>query len=85
MVIRSFWIKLLESAWAKSSILWLSGVPGSGKSFLCQGLADVEYFDCSIPRLRLEMEDGERFFRKLEGKRVFLDDIQQLPNHQEIL
>ena len=85
MVIRSFWIKLLESAWAKSSILWLSGVPGSGKSFLCQGLADVEYFDCSIPRLRLEMEDGERFLRKLEGKRVFLDDIQQLPNHQEIL
>jgi predicted AAA+ superfamily ATPase len=85
MVNRSFWVKLLESAWANSSILWLSGVAGSGKSSLCQGLEDVEYFECNIPRIRLQMEDSERFLRKLQGKRLILDEIQQLPNHQEIL
>jgi len=85
MVKRSFWVNLLESAWANSSILWLSGVPGSGKSSLCQDLGDVEYFDCSIPRIQMQMEDSERFLGRLYGKRVVLDEIQELPNHQEIL
>jgi predicted AAA+ superfamily ATPase len=85
MVKRSFWIKLLESAWASSSILWLTGVPGSGKSSLCQGFGDIEHFDCTIPKIRLEMEDSEGFLRKLHGKIVVLDEIQQVANFQEIL
>jgi predicted AAA+ superfamily ATPase len=82
---RSFWTKLLESAWATSSVLWLTGVPGSGKSSLCQGFGDMEYFDCTIPGIRMQMEDSEKFLRKLQGKKVVLDEIQQVPNHQEIL
>ncbi len=85
MVKRSFWAKLLESAWVSSSVLWLTGVPGSGKSSLCQGFGNMEYFDCNLPRVRLQMEDSEGFLRKLQGKIVILDEIQQTPNHQEIL
>ncbi len=85
MVKRSFWAKLLETASASSSVLWLTGVPGSGKSSLCQGFGDMEYFDCTIPRIRMEMKDSEGFLRKLLGKIVVLDEIQQVPNHQEIL
>jgi len=85
MVKRSYWIKLLESAWESGSFLWLSGVPGSGKSSLCKGLDGVEYFDCSIPRVRRQMEDAERFLRMLQSKRVILDEIHHLPNQQDIL
>jgi predicted AAA+ superfamily ATPase len=85
MVKRSFWAKLLKSASASSPVLWLTGVPGSGKSSLCQGFGEMEYFDCTIPRIRMEMEDSEGFLRKLLGKIVVMDEIQQVPNHQEIL
>jgi len=85
MVKRSFWAKLLETATARNSVIWLTGVPGSGKSSLCQGFGDIEYFDCTIPKIRMEMEDSEGFLRKLLGKTVVLDEIQEVSNHQEIL
>jgi uncharacterized protein len=85
MVKRSFWAKLLESTSASSSVLWLTGVPGSGKSSLCQGFGDMEYFDCTIPRIRMEMEDAEGFLKKLQGKIVILDEIHHVQNIKEII
>ncbi len=82
MVKRSFWAKLLESTSASSSVLWLTGVPGSGKSSLCQGFGDIEYFDCTTPRNRMEMEDSEGFLKKLQGKIVILDEIHHVKNIQ---
>ena len=85
MVKRSFWGRLIESAWENRPTIWLTGVPGSGKSSLCQELGDVEYFDCTLPKSRLQMEDSEEFLRKLHGKAIVLDEVQQVANHQEIL
>ncbi len=85
MVQRTFWLKLLESAWSRKSIVWLAGVRRVGKTFLCQSIPNIEYFDCELPRVRRQMEDPEDFLGKLKGKKVVLDEIHRLPNPSEIL
>ncbi|MBM4329727.1 MAG: ATP-binding protein [Deltaproteobacteria bacterium] len=85
MVQRTFWLKLLESAWSRKSIVWLAGVRRVGKTFLCQSIPNIEYFDCELPRIRRQMEDPEDFLEKLKGKKVVLDEIHRLPNPSEIL
>ena len=85
MVQRTYWLKLLESAWARKSVVWLSGVRRAGKTFLCQSVSGVEYFDCELPRVRRQMEDPEGFLSKLKGKRIVLDEIHRLPNPSELL
>lgn len=85
MVIRSHWIDLLEEAWQRRSVLWLAGVRRVGKTFLCQSLDDVEYFDCELPRTRRLMEDPEAFLRERAGRRVVLDEVHRLANPSELL
>ncbi len=43
-----FWQKKLEAAWQRRSVLWLSGVRRAGKTFLCQSLPRIEYFECYV-------------------------------------
>ncbi len=85
MVQRQYWQKLIESAWKRKSIIWLSGVRRSGKTFLCRSLTGIEYFDCELPRTRRQMEDPEAFLNKLKGKKIVLDEIHRLPNPTELL
>ena len=61
MVKREQWIRRIEEGWATRSIVWLSGVRRVGKTCLAQTLADVEYFDCELPRVRRSMEDPQGF------------------------
>jgi uncharacterized protein len=85
MVQRNFWLKKIESAWKQKSLIWLSGVRRVGKTYLCQGLPAIEYFDCELPRIRRQMEDPEAFLFRLKGKKVVLDEIHRLPNPTELL
>jgi predicted AAA+ superfamily ATPase len=85
MVQRTFWLKLLGSAWAQKSIVWLAGVRRVGKTCLCQSIPHIEYFDCELPRIRRSMEDPEGFWATLKGKRVVLDEVHRLSNPSEIL
>ena len=85
MVQRTFWLRLLASAWSRKSIVWLAGVRRGGKTFLCQSVPNIEYFDCELPRVRRQMEDPEDFLEKLKGKKVVLDEIHRLSNPSEIL
>jgi predicted AAA+ superfamily ATPase len=82
---RGFWIAVLERAWARRNVLWLSGVRRTGKTILCQSLPEIEYFDCELPRTRQRMEDPESFLQSLDGKRVVLDEIHRLANPSELL
>jgi predicted AAA+ superfamily ATPase len=82
---RTFWLGLIESAWGKRSILWLSGVRRAGKTFLCKSVPDVEYFDCELPRVRRRLEDPESFLAAYAGKKLVLDEIHRLANPSEIL
>jgi predicted AAA+ superfamily ATPase len=85
MVQRQYWQKLIETAWRRKPIIWLSGVRRSGKTFLCRSLQGVEYFDCELPRTRRSMEDPEAFLDKLKGKKIVLDEIHRLPNPAELI
>jgi hypothetical protein len=76
---------LKHSAWKKKSLIWLTGVRRAGKTYLCQSLPEIEYFDCERPRQRRQMEDRESFLEKLKGKKVVLDEVHRLANPSELL
>jgi predicted AAA+ superfamily ATPase len=82
---RSFWLEQISKAWERRSVIWLSGVRRVGKTFLSQSLADAEYFDCELPRVRVMLEDAEGFLRPLRGRTVILDEIHRLQNPSELL
>ncbi len=85
MIDRQSWIARIHAAWKERNIIWLSGVRRAGKTCLCQSLADVEYFDCELPRVRRAMEDPESFLEQHRGARIVLDEIHRLPNPSELL
>jgi len=85
MVKRRHWLNQVETAWSRRSVLWLRGVRRTGKTTLAQGLPDVEYSDCELPRVRRAMQDPESFLRGLAGKRIVLDEIHRLANPSELL
>jgi uncharacterized protein len=85
MKIRSYWIEQVESSWRRKSVVWLSGVRRVGKTSLAQSLANVEYFDCELPRVRRTLQDPEEFLSSVKGQRVVLDEIHRLDNPSEML
>jgi predicted AAA+ superfamily ATPase len=85
MVQRRFWIDRVERAWERRSVLWLAGVRRVGKTYLCQSLDGVDYFDCELPRTRRMMEDPEGFLRDRRERRIVLDEVHRLANPSELL
>ncbi len=85
MVKRNFWIKQINSLWKERSLIWLTGVRRAGKTYLCQSLEKVEYFDCELPKTRKLMSDPEAFLGKLKNKRIILDEVHRLDNPSELL
>src|SRR3990172_3407672 len=85
MVNRVFWTEKIEQTWKRRNVLWLSGVRRAGKTFLCKGLSEAEYFDCELPRTRRIMEDSQSFLDELRGRTIILDEIHRLGNPSEIL
>jgi predicted AAA+ superfamily ATPase len=85
MVQRHFWLDLLEHAWRSRSVVWLAGVRRVEKTWLCQSLPEIEYFDCELPRVRRMLLDPQSFLDGLRGHRIVLDEIHRLPNPSELL
>jgi predicted AAA+ superfamily ATPase len=85
MVKRRYWLERLTKAWESRKVVWLAGVRRVGKTVLCRTLPDVEYFDCELPRARLQMEDPQGFWDGLRGRRVVLDEVHRLHNPSELL
>ncbi len=82
---RHFWLELLQEAWTRRSIVWLSGVRRAGKTTLARSLPGVEYFDCELPRVRRELADAEAFLEAVGGKTVVLDEIHRLDDPAQLL
>ena len=85
IVKREFWNDGVEQAWKRRSVLWLSGVRRAGKTFLCRSLADTEYFDCELPRVRRNLDDPEGFLKEVGGRRIILDEIHRLDDPAQLL
>lgn len=82
---RPFWRQLIEHAWQERTIVWLMGVRRVGKTSLCLGFSDIEYFDCERPRVRQLLADPEAFLESQRGKKIALDEIHRLENPSEVL
>jgi predicted AAA+ superfamily ATPase len=82
---RNFWLGLIDDAWRKKSIVWLSGVRRAGKTFLCRSIPDIEYFDCEFPRIRRLLDEPESFLSAHRRKKLVLDEIHRMTNPSEIL
>lgn len=82
---RPFWTRLIENAWRRKSVVWLTGVRRAGKTTLCRRLRDVTYFDCELPSVRREMGDPEAFLRDQGSGRLVLDEIHRLPDPAALL
>ena len=85
LVKRHHWLKAIEEAWTRRSVIWLSGVRRTGKTSLSKSLDGAEYFDCELPRVRRMLEDPEAFLSGLSGKRIVLDEIHRLRAPAEVL
>jgi len=85
MVHRQFWKGLVLKALHSTSVVWLSGVRRSGKTYLCKDLEGFQYFDCELPSVRRRLEDPEAFLAGVRGCGVVLDEIQRLPRPSELL
>lgn len=84
-MIRDYWIQKIEMLLHERPILWLSGVRRVGKTTLSRSIPNVQYFDCELPRTRTELEDPERFLKRIASGTVVLDEIHRLQNPSEIL
>ncbi len=82
---RSHWIERLARARARHNVVWLAGVRRVGKTTLAKALPQARYFDCELPRVRVELEDPELFLRRAGAGLVVLDEVHRLPNPSELL
>lgn len=85
MVSRQFWLSKIEESWKQRSVLWLSGVRRVGKTYLCQTLSEIQYFDCELPRVRRMLDDPQAFLEDVKKGRIVLDEIHRLENPSAIL
>jgi predicted AAA+ superfamily ATPase len=82
---RYYWKNRVLENLQERNILWLSGVRRVGKTTLARSISEAEYFDCELPSVRQQLEDPERFLKRLGNKTIVLDEIHRLLNPSEIL
>jgi len=70
MIRREYWLKRIEDAWSRRSVVWLSGVRRVGKTTLVKMWPDVVYMNCDLPSVvrSLEYPESVRVFRSLYPK-----------------
>ncbi len=82
---RSYWKNKALTHLQARSVLWLSGVRRVGKTTLVKSLGGVNYFDCELPSVRAQLENPERFLKKMNSTTVVLDEVHRLLNPSEVL
>lgn len=86
MVARPLWLRKLQRAFSKRSIVWLSGVRRVGKTTLAQMLPQAEYVNCDLPSSLRALEDPELFLgTREEGRPLILDEIHRLEDPSLLL
>ena len=74
-----------DAARTRRNVVWLSGVRRVGKTTLARTLPGARYFDCELPRVRIELEDPELFLRRAGPGLIVLDEIHRLGAPSELL
>ncbi len=86
MINRPFWLKQLNDAWDKRSLVWLSGVRRCGKTTLCKMFPGAVYLNCDLPSVARQLENPEFFYNNLTvGATVIFDEIHRISNPSIVL
>lgn len=83
---RPFWIKCIEQAWQKRSIVWLSGVRRVGKTTLARMFTTAHYLNCDLPSVVRRLSDPESFYDSQEKHApIIFDEIHRVENPSLLL
>ena len=86
MIQRPLWLSLVEHAWSRRSVVWLSGVRRVGKTTLARMLPGTVYMNCDLPSVARALEDPELFLGgQPPGTVVVLDEVHQLRDPSRLL
>ena len=86
MIRREYWLKQIEKAWSKRSVVWLSGVRRVGKTTLVKMWPDVVYMNCDLPSVVRRLEDPEFYLEsQTPGTILVFDEIHHLDDPSRLL
>ncbi len=86
MIKRTLWLKKLQQAWNRRSIVWLSGVRRVGKTTLARMLPDAVYLNCDLPSTVRALEDPELFLGgQLPEAVLIFDEVYHLKDPSRLL
>lgn len=86
MIKRALWLKKIQQAWNRRSIVWLSGVRRVGKTTLARMLSDAVYMNCDLPSTVRALEDPELFLNGQESGTVLVfDEVHRLEDPSRLL
>ncbi|MEE9322239.1 MAG: ATP-binding protein [Granulosicoccus sp.] len=86
MINRPLWLNQVQQAWARRSIVWISGVRRVGKTTLTRMLPDAVYMNCDLPSTVRALEDPELFLDSQEkGSVLVFDEVHQLKDPSRLL
>lgn len=86
MIERSLWLDQIQQAWARRSIVWLSGVRRVGKTTLVRMLPDAVYINCDLPSTLRALEDPELYLdSQAKGSVLIFDEVHHLDDPSRLL
>lgn len=86
MITRSLWLDRIQQAWARRSIVWLSGVRRVGKTTLTRMLPDAVYMNCDLPSTVRALEDPELYLdSQAKGSVLIFDEVHHLDDPSRLL
>jgi len=85
MVKRDYWLKKIDLAWSKRSLVWLSGVRRVGKTTIAKEIEGALLLNCDLPSVKESLSNPEFFFKNLSHATIIFDEIHQLPDPSNLL
>lgn len=86
MIERHPWLKRIDEAWSRGSVVRLWGTRGTGKSTLARMVPGAEYLNCDLPSTREALLDPDLYFRGLESDAtVAIDEVHRLDDPGGVL
>ena len=86
MTIRPLWLSRIHAAWARRSIVWLSGVRRVGKTTIARMLPGSVYLNCDLPSTVRSLEDPELFLdQQAPGSTLVFDEVHHLEDPSRLL
>ena len=86
MIERPLWLKRIQQAWTRRSVVWLSGVRRVGKTTIARMLPDAVYVNCDLPSARRALEDPELYLdSQAKDSILIFDEVHHIEDPSRLL